>query len=392
MTQISTGHIIGCIDPRIGGPAHAENRLCMHLVKHGVNTSIFSFHYPYDDRAILWSTLNVHHLPYSPFSVALAGWNPSAFRELCVAVKSQKIQIIHNQGLWIFPNRYARLAAQKLNLPLITSVRGMLEPWTIKQKTFKKKIAWQLYEKENLESVKVFHATSEQEADSIRRAGFKQPVAVIPNGVDVQPDGDSASVENFKEFQNERVLLFLSRIDPKKGLERLLTIWRKLESQYPKWRLVIAGSGDSLYRKHLQTQHAAIPRVSWIDFIEGARKRDLWKQAKLFILPSFSENFGNVVGEALAHGIPVITTTGMPWEEINQLNCGWQAENDMQAIEKVLHLALAKSPEHLQQMGLNGKQWVRDHYDWSKTAKKMTDTYKWMLNMGVKPDCVRLHK
>jgi len=387
MKRISVAHVTGCIDSRVGGPAHALHRLCLNLKKHEVDPAVFSFHFPYDDRKIEWADVKVTPLSFNPCGIHFAGLNPKAQKEFGATLKDEKIQIIHNLGLWIFPNQYARLAAQKLNLPLITSVRGMLEPWTLKQSSFKKKIAWLLYEKQNLKNVSVFHATSDMEADSIRHAGFKQPIAVIPNGVDeVESERKPPSVDD------KRVLLFLSRIDPKKGLERLFLIWKKLAPHYPKWRLVIAGTGASDYVESLKIKFESeglSGRVQWLGLVEGQCKNELWSHAELFILPSFSENFGNVIGESLAHGVPVITTTGTPWKEINEQKCGRWVENDNESIESALVEMLNKSAEELYQAGSLGKRWIQSQYNWNESARKMAETYRWILKMGDRPDCIR---
>jgi glycosyltransferase involved in cell wall biosynthesis len=391
---VSVGHVVGCMDPRTGGPAYSEENLCIHLQKRQIQPVIFSFHYPYDDREKKWETIKVHSLSYNPLRRWMAGWNPQAFKEFCAAVKEEKISLIHNQGLWLFPNLYARLCAQKFQLPLITSVRGMLEPWALKKNALKKKIAWFLYEKNNLESVNVFHATSELEAESIRQMGFRQPIAVIPNGMNIATKAFQDTCSYFKELKNKRILLFLSRIDPKKGLERLLEVWQELSPKYSEWHLVIAGSGDEAYVQSLKEkakQKLLQNKILWTGFVDGEYKQELWKRAQLSILPSFSENFGNVVIEALSHAVPVITTQGTPWKELSDYQCGWWAENSQEAIEKALREALIKSPEELRQMGQRGFEHVRSQYDWNEIAEKMTATYDWMLGQGEKPAHVRMN-
>lgn len=391
MSNLSVMHITGCIDPRVGGPAQSLYRLCLNLKKFDVQSSVFSFHFPFDDRKIKWDNVDVRHVPYNFFSRYAAGWNPSGARILQMAAEKGKFRIIHNLGLWLYPNRYARITSKKQKVPLITSIRGMLGPWALKQKEIKKRIAWFIHEKKNLEAADAFHATSEQEAGLIRDMGFKQPIAVISNGIEVPQDLTGNNRYLFPEFQNKRILLYVARIDPIKGLERLIDIWKEMCAKYPLWHLVIAGTGNRQYVQGIERyilQRNLKSRITCVGFVEGDYKNELLSRAELFILPSFSENFSNSVAEALAYSVPVIATNGTPWKLLNERQCGWYTENNISGIKDALDEALALSPQCLSDMGKKGRSWVKESYAWPQVAKKMAETYYWMLNQGCKPDCI----
>lgn len=296
-------------------------------------------------------------------------------------------QIVHNHGMWLPANLDARCYAQKNSYPLIISMHGMLEPWALDSQKWKKKLAWALYEKGNFDAAKLFHATSEMEADSLRRLGCKQPIAVIPLGVNV-------SEENAPLVQStKRTALFLSRIDPKKGLERFFSICERQKKLFSDWELVIAGDGEPYYVEQLKKeaeQRGLKNHIRWLGFVRGEAKENIFKKASLFILPTFSENFGVAIGEALAHGIPVITTQGTPWVDIQKTNCGWYVENTEAAIEEALIHSMKTSEVQLREMGMRGRQLIFEKYQWNEVASKMADTYRWLLKKADRPACIRV--
>jgi glycosyltransferase involved in cell wall biosynthesis len=291
--------------------------------------------------------------------------------------------LVHSHGLWLpFNHTVAGLAGKRH----IISPRGMLEPWALNNSKWKKRVAWWLYQKRDLKRAIAFHATAESEAESIRRLGFKQPIAVIPNGVDlpeifkpaVKPEGAS------------KTALFLSRIHPKKGLPMLLDAWKRVAPD--NWRLVIAGNDDG---NHLPLIEKKLKELGLGDQVTiagplfGKAKDVAYRNADLFVLPSYSENFGIVVTEALGYQLPVLTTTGCPWQELITERCGWWVDPTPEGIEAGLGDALASSSMQLQEMGVRGCELVREKYQWPIIAENMWVFYNWILNGGEQPKFIR---
>ncbi|MCH8475199.1 MAG: glycosyltransferase [Opitutales bacterium] len=189
--------------------------------------------------------------------------------------------------------------------------------------------------------------------------------------------------------QKKRTALFLSRINPKKGLPMLLDAWKKVAPE--DWELVIAGNDDSNHLPTIEKKIAELglqKQVTLAGPLFDEAKDQAFQQADLFILPSYSENFGIVVAEALSHQVPVLTTTGCPWEELETQQCGWWVEPIPEGIANGLSEALQKATEELSSMGVRGRQLVEQNYQWPAIAEKMHRFYKWILEGGQKPDFI----
>ena len=306
--------------------------------------------------------------------------------------------IIHSHALWMFPGIYARRAAARLDRPLVISPRGMLDPWSLERSRVSKRLAARLYENRNLRLAYLLHATSDLEAESIRRFGLKQPITVLPNGIDINAASEPGSREvlerRFPELQRKRWLLFLGRLDPKKGLDTLLELWRQMGPRFPDWRLVIAGPDLEGFGARMIAAVASAPellsRTTFTGMLEGEEKRAALAHAELFVLPTHGENFGIAVAESLAHGTPVVTTTAAPWEALVRRDCGWWVEPEGNAIKGALEMALSLPASELSRMGENGRELVREQFSWDSIGAQWVEVYRWILSGGKPPGCVRI--
>ena len=271
-----------------------------------------------------------------------------------------------------------------MGIPLVVSPRGMLEPWSLAHRSWKKGVAWLLYEKWDLACARVLCATSMEEADSIRRVGCRQPIAVVPNGVSVpQPHARRT------RHQGVRNALFLSRIHPKKGLLLLVDAWEKVRPNG--WRMIVAGPDEEGHKRLVEdaVRNAGIEEdFIFVGPVEGAAKADLFSSADLFILPTMSENFGLAVAEALAYGIPVITTVGAPWKGLVEHSCGWWVTPDSDALAYAIRGATLLPDAERAAMGSRGRDWMEREFSWSSVARRMISVYEWILHGGSAPDCV----
>ncbi|MCP9476180.1 MAG: glycosyltransferase, partial [Nitrospira sp.] len=262
--------------------------------------------------------------------------------------------------------------------------RGTLSPWAMASGSFVKRFFWPLVQKPAISMAACFHATAESEYADIRRLGFRQPVAIIPNGIDIPEPIPKCE-------QPWRTLLFLSRINPKKGLDLLLSAWHAVQEQFSDWRLVIAGPSDSRgYLEKMQALAAQLKleRVEFIGEVKGAQKWETYCQADLFVLPTHSENFGNVVAEALASGIPAIVSKGAPWAGLVEKRAGWWIEIGVAPLVEALKQALALSPDELSEMGQRGRRWMQDEFSWDSLGLKMAHTYEWIVRGSARPEWV----
>lgn len=279
--------------------------------------------------------------------------------------------IVHDNGIWRAHNHsLARLCDQR-RVTRVVSTRGMLEPWAMRHKRMKKTIAWQLYQRADLRAASVHHATSRNEADNISQLSLGVPVRVVPNGVDA-PDVLLPSQKD-----GPRTAVFVGRIYPVKGLPMLVEAWARVRPLG--WRLVIAGpdeKGHALVIARTIDDLRVGDSVSMARAVAGKAKADLLASADIFILPTHSESFGMAIAEALAHGLPVLTTTAAPWPALETHNCGWRVAPTTEGVAGGLRRAMSTSMEDLSRMGANGRDLVRSEFKWEMVAQKFVALYR----------------
>jgi len=287
---------------------------------------------------------------------------------------TNQFDLVHLHGTWTPMLAVAEYIAISESVPVVVSPHGCLEPWALQHRGWKKKLALTLYQKRVFSQASMMVATSGQELNSIRRLGIRTPVAVIPNGVDVPCPLLAHSPKQ------ERKFLFLSRIHPIKGVPDLIAAWALVRR--PGWKIVIAGPDEDGY---LNSIHAQIDRLGlrgdfeFTGLVTGNRKEALFNSADVFILPTYSENFGIAVAEALARGVPVITTTGAPWADIKTWRCGWWVRPGVDGVANAMLAAMDTSQTELSEMGQRGLQLVRQKYTWDQIGLNALEAYQWML-------------
>lgn len=395
--SLSILQMVGSIGQSVGGPPRSVSQLSANLVELGVRLSLMAGNWQDDPNVPLHP--EIEFIPVAGRRLRIAGIRlaDNFCNEADQHFGEQFPDIVHMHGLWLNANRQTAAYARKRGLPLVVAPRGMLEPWALKHRALKKKLVYHAFQRRDLQAASAFHATAQSEADSIRRLGFKQPIAVIPNGI-VLPDlagsmghgaGSSPTPHDPRSMPKKRTALFLSRINPKKGLPMLLDAWKRVAPA--DWRLLIAGNDDST---HLPVVERKIRELGLSDRVEiagplfGRAQEAAYRNADLFVLPSYSENFGIVVAEALSYGVPVLTTTGCPWQELQAHNCGWWVDPTPVAIEAGLNEALRTKNEELSAMGRRGRRLVEANYQWPGIGERMQEFYQWVLNGGKQPNFV----
>jgi glycosyltransferase involved in cell wall biosynthesis len=384
-------YTIADLQPESGGPSRSVSALATAVAEQGNEAEVIALEY---GRAKL--TPRIPEKPvqttFVPCRGALAGklkWSSRFKVTLRDRCQSEGNLILHDNGLWLSTNHTAAVVSRELKIPLIVSSRGMLTQWALQHKSWKKRLSWQLYQRRDLKSAQLLHATSAAEATDYRAAGLTQPIAVLPNGVELTAGLRESEVGNRKS--EVRTLLFLGRIHPIKGLVNLVAAWKTVNWKLDKWRVVIAGGGEPSHVADLKAEIASRMVESDFEFVgpvEGKAKWDLYRSADLFVLPSHSENFGIVIAEALACGVPVIASRGTPWAELETHRCGWWVDNRPETLVAVLRDAMGRTDVERQEMGRRGRELVTNTYSWNGIAKQMSAVYRWMLGQGPKPECI----
>lgn len=300
---------------------------------------------------------------------------------------TSKLSILHDNGMWQFRNVLASRAAMKTNSKFVLSPRGMLEKWSLSQGQLKKTLATALYQKAIVRQADCIFATSEMEAVSVRSYGFGGPIAVIPNGIQMP----EALISPKDSEKSKRRVLFLSRLHKKKGVVDLVEAWIKVRPM--NMELIIAGNDDDMLTSIL-TGMIRVGRVensvSIVGPVYGVEKDSLFRSADLFILPSYSENFGIVVAEAMSYGIPAIATKRTPWALLEDNDCGFYIDEGVDAIVHILKLVETVPSEKLREMGLNARSVIESSYSWDAVGAKAAQVYDWLLsnNNGNQPDVI----
>jgi glycosyltransferase involved in cell wall biosynthesis len=293
--------------------------------------------------------------------------------------------VIHGHGLWLMPNIYPEWAARRAKKPLIISPRGMLGGAALRFSSLRKQVFWRALQASAVRGAKCLHATSRQEHDDIREFGLRHPIAIIPNGIDIPAHEPLPKVNT-----GPRTVLYLGRLHPKKGVDRLIAAWGRVEDKYPGWQLDIVGPLTGSYPDELRQMiaQAGIKRARLAGPLYGADKTKAYQRSDLFVLPTLNENFGNTIAEALALGIPVITTKGAPWQGLEAYKCGWWVDHGVAPLAAALDQAMGLDSAHLAEMGRAGHLWMESDFSWESVASAMLSVYLWSSGRGDRPSCV----
>jgi len=307
-------------------------------------------------------------------------------RALLRSVLQANPSIVHLHGLWDAGTYAAAELVRERHLGFVVSPRGMLEPWALRHKWLKKKVFLVAYLDRLLTTADLLHATSESEADSLRALGFRQPIAVVPNGIECS----QALPRTAGSDDGPHRLLYLGRLHVKKGLENLLRAWAMVRPS--NWRLSIAGLDEDGYASRLQSLAAGLDLGGTVEFPGPMLGTDKWRflaSGTAFVHPSFSENFGIAVAEAMAAGLPVIATVGTPWQMLPVERCGWWVPPTPEGLAAALRELTADDETTLQAMGTRARAYAASAFDWTSIGQDMADCYCWLSGRGAAPECVR---
>lgn len=367
------------IDKNDGGPSRSVPILAKGLAEVGVDVTLMT-----------GKTENMNTHSVEGVNVKLVIISPDiTLQELEYKLLEGKYDLIHGQGIWLpLYHKMCKIAC-KHKIPYLMTPRGALEPWCYYDKDFfkriKKRIAMKIYQRKDIQAADCILTTADMEANNLRNLGFTNPIAVIPNGIETKdyPCRSQESLANCK-----KQVIFLSRLESKKGIEILIDAWMKVHERFSDWNVIIVGNGDERYINTLKAQITSNKLTDCVRILPpafGQEKYRLYTESQLFVLPTHSENFGMVIAEALACGVPVLTTQGTPWKILEEKNVGWWIELSQQNLETTLIQALSLSRETLFEMGQRGSDMVRNNFYYIEVAKRLLKTYKWIVDADEKP-------
>ena len=373
--------VTSTLSPAAGGLAVSVPALARGLAQLGAEVHVVGLlDSAAPEAAQTWGPTVQAHQPYPPRAFGYAPGIAASLDRIAPTVMS-----VH--GLWTYPSLASLRHHKRTGTPYVINPHGMLDPWARNRSAWKKRLVRLWFEDEHLRQATCLRATADMEAEHFRSFGLKNPIAIVPNGVETPP-----LVRLMRSPGTPRRILFLSRIHPKKGLPLLLRAWAKQAPAYPDWELIIAGPDEVGHTAEMQRLAArlGVQRLTWSGAVEGEAKSALYRSADLFVLPTHAENFGLVVAEALAHGVPVITSRNAPWEGLNIHRCGWWISLEEPVLAQTLATAMSRPASELEAMGARGHRWMESEFGWEKVAEQMLEVYRWVGNGGCLPSCVQL--
>lgn len=373
--------VVAGIAREASGPSYSVPMLCSAVAATGARVELHVTQGEPDSKALAFPA---HWHRPAPVLGNLLAVAPGLRHALAKA--AAEAAVIHNHGLWLMPNLYTEWAVRGTKCVLIVSPRGTLSPVARARSRNRKDVMWALGQRQAVVRADCLHATSEAELLDIRRAGFRQPVAVIPNGFGLPSLGDQGV-----QPAVPRRLLYLGRIHPIKGLDDLIHAWNAIAAGRDGWELHLVGPGEPAHVAAVQALilGTAARGVVLRGAAYGAEKSLEYRRASVFVLPSRSENFGMTVAEALAHGVPAIVSKGAPWQGLEDRRCGWWVDHGVEPLAAALREAIALSDSARAEAGARGRAWISESFAWPAIGRQMRSVYDWLCGSDTKPDCVQ---
>jgi len=379
-------HIIGSLDPAGGGPPQVAARLASAHGQAGHRVRLVSYAGPGRETEIQQSLSNVPHLdgveliyldpPKGKLDKLTGGQVKQALEKII-----DGSDVLHMHGLWDTLLRASAAVARKLNTPYVIRPAGMLDPWSLAQKGWKKRLALALAYKKMIDGCLYIHALNDDEANLIVPLGFKCPVEVIPNGVfleEIEPLPEpGAFYQTHPALGDAPYILFMARLHYKKGLDYLADSFKKLVDSGSPAHLVVAGPDEGAQGEfEVQVKGLGLTdQVHMVGPIYGETKYAAMTDAACFCLPSRQEGFSVAITEALACGAPCVITEPCHFPEVGDVGAGRVVDLDAGQVGEAL-IEVMNDGTLRQTMSENARTLVKERYTWPAIAKLAFSHYK----------------
>jgi glycosyltransferase involved in cell wall biosynthesis len=376
--------VIAGIGSVYGGPSKIVVELAQALGKRGINVDIVTTNAngktDLDVPLKTWVIKNFYriqyfsHLHFGDYKVSL-----SLSRWLFKHVVNY--DLVHTIALFSYPVTITHLACQKHQVPYINNPQGMLEPWALSHKSWKKKLYYAFLDRAALNRANAIHILNQAEANKIAPLQLTAPYIFIPNGLNSQdfkklrqPD---LFYQHYPQTCGKTLILFLARIDPKKGLDMLANAFSIVHRQFPDTHLIIAGPDNIDFTSTVQAYFAkagCLDSVTFTGILLGELKYAALAAASLYVAPSYSEGFSMSVLEGMASGLPCVITTGCNFPEAGEKQAALVADIRAESIADALLWCL-KNPQEANAMGDRARQLIFEHYTWDIIAEQLEQVY-----------------
>lgn len=367
---MKVAHIVGSLESRYGGPSRSVRAIAGAMAEQGHAVDLLTSA-PTAMPVETGNGLSIHTWR-RPWPGAL-GRVP----EMAGYLRSADYRAVHYHGLWLRSLHYARGKAMRDRIPLVVSPRGMMSSWAWQTHRTRKAFAAAWIHPGAFAAASGWHATSAEEAGEIRQLGFAQPICVAPNGVESPTDDEVANARTHWQAvlagnEARRVALFYSRFHPKKRVVELIDLWASLTPG--DWTLLIVGVPETYSVAQLRAYVHRSGAKGPIEVHDGTDLPPPYAIASLFLLPSHNENFGLVIAEAAANGVPAVVTDTTPWAALQREGMGWCTP--WGEYRAGLRAALAESAAALEQRGAAVRRWVLREFSWQKSARDLVAFYE----------------
>lgn len=384
---------------RIGGPAISVPALAEGLVHRGHDVIVFTTNSNLDenldvrtDKMVDVDGVKVRYFSreeplkrFFPnikyFSQSIGSLYAPEMSEALGEISSS-VDLMHTHLPFIYPTFATARAARKGGIPLFYHQRGVFDPERLRFRGLKKKAYLSLIEKPILRQATTLIALTEAERESYQALGISTPCRVIPNGIDLPNiranEFDAIVAKNFNIEARHQVILFMGRLHPIKGADKLLAAFEKVASKFPNALLVLAGPDEyGIERDFIMRAQASglTQRVRFPGMVSGADKNALLHRADLFCLPSDAEGFSMAILEALAHRTAVLISPRCFFPDVEKFGAGMIVDASVNGVENGLN-RLLQQPDLLRLMGESGYDLVREKYTWNRVTDMMIDAYE----------------
>lgn len=375
-----------------GGPSKSVIELAQALGRSGISVDVVTTNANgisvVETPLHQWIEQDGYRVRYFPY-LGLSDYKLSLSMSRWLFQNSHHYDLVQTNAIFSLTNVPAYLACRWRGIPYVIIPRGMLEPWALSYKAWKKKIYYALLERPALQKASAIQMLASSESEQIKPLKLNAPLVISPNGVHRQDFETLPSPELFYEqfphTRNKRLILFLGRIDPKKGLNFLAHAFGKVRSDFSDAHLVIAGPDNVGFlptAKQYFTDHHCLKSVTFTGILSGDIKYSALAAANYYIAPSYSEGFSMSVLEGMAAGLPCVITTGCNFPEAADAKAACIAEVNMDAIATALHQCLT-NPQDAAAMGQRAREFIFNHYTWDKVASDLSKRYQSLVTQNL---------
>lgn len=382
-------HVVAGLWEHTGGPAEVIPKLCESLMRENCEVTLASIDGPHSESILDCEKNGVEVLSFSVH-------NPSPIRyssDLATYIKNniEFFDVVHNHGHWLYPNWVAFKYAKKTGTPLVTTPHGTLVPGMLARSRLKKWLSWQLVDKYLIDYASVIHALSSAEKNEmvpkVGKVNCKK-IITIPNGVDIWSLKKPINLyRRFPQLDQKKIILFLSRVHPIKGIMDLLETWKLICDQNTDWHLLVVGPIEKEIEFHLNKllQEPQLKKSTTLAGpIYGSARKEVFALADVFILPSYGEGLPTVLLEALSCQLPVICTNECNFIEAESAGAAFSGSAGKDVLLSNLLKMLKLSDGDRKNMGKIGLELIKKKYLWKTVAQSWIKTYTKLLTNNQK--------